>query len=137
MLTATITAPAAQAITAQLGIKLVLLAAVVVLVFLITRIQGARNLALRRLITVAFAILAGLAIIFPQTLSSVANFLGVGRGTDLILYALVVFFFASLVVHWRTHNQHQRELTLVARRLAILEARLPQDPPEGNEPLPK
>ncbi|MDO5672140.1 MAG: DUF2304 domain-containing protein [Actinomycetaceae bacterium] len=108
---------------AQLGIKAVLVTAVILLVVSITRSEGARHMAVRRILTFIFAIAALSAIIFPQALSSLALFLGVGRGTDLVLYGLVIVFFGYLVVDWRRHLATDRQITILTRRLAILEAR--------------
>ena len=48
---------------------------------------NARHLALRRIMLMIFAMAAALSIFFPDALTRVAGFLGIGRGTDLVLYA--------------------------------------------------
>ena len=58
-------------------------------------------------------------VIFPEQTNSVANYLGVGRGADLLLYlwfaisSLMIFF---VFVRLRTNH---RELTRLARSIAI------------------
>ncbi|MCV0021022.1 DUF2304 domain-containing protein, partial [Mobiluncus curtisii] len=74
----------------QWGIKVVLLLVVGVGLVYVSRLQGARDLAMRRILALLFAILAAVAIIYPPVISAVATFLGVGRGTDLLLYLLVI-----------------------------------------------
>lgn len=66
----------------QWGIKIVLLIVVAVGLVYVSRLQGARDLALRRILALLFAVLAAVAIIYPPVISAVAAFLGVGRGTD-------------------------------------------------------
>ena len=53
---------------------------------------GARHQAARRLTTLLFVLFAVVAITVPGLVTRVAHVLGVGRGTDLLLYALVIAF---------------------------------------------
>jgi hypothetical protein len=48
---------------------------------------------------------------------------GVGRGADLVLYALVVTFMLVSVVLFRRLEQLERRYTQLARTLAVQEAR--------------
>ena len=74
-------------------IKLLLLAAIVVIGLLAFR--GSRK-ALHKVLWRAYVVLvvlaAGLSVMFPDALTTVAQFVGVGRGADLLLYVLVVTF---------------------------------------------
>lgn len=89
----------------------------------------AAGLALRRRapalgIALAMAAAAGLYFVWmPDHLSAVANAMGVGRGTDLLLYlwvALTMLAFAGVVLELR---YLRRQLTLLARELALQRAR--------------
>lgn len=117
------TASSISQITAQGGIKIVLVIAILILLSVVTKTQGARTQALRRITTFVFALFAIAGIIFPQAISSIASFLGVGRGSDLLLYLLVVAFFAALVVQWRHNVATEQKITQLARFVALLEAR--------------
>jgi len=104
-------------------IQFLLIAAVIAIGLFFMRRTGADgHLALRRIAYAGFVVVAVLAIIFPQMLTVVANAIGVGRGADLLLYGLVVMFFAFVYTQYRNNVQQQRKLTLLARRLALLEA---------------
>lgn len=104
-------------------IQLLLIAGVVVLGGLLMRRTGAdSHLAIRRMLMGLFVVAAILSILFPQWLSWVANLIGVGRGTDLLLYTLVIAFFALIYTQHRRNLATQRQVTLLARRLALLEA---------------
>lgn len=87
------------------------------------------GLALRRrapVVGVALAITAAAGLYFvwmPAHLSAVANTMGVGRGTDLLLYlwvSLTMLAFAGIVLELR---HLRRQLTLLARELALQRAR--------------
>ena len=113
-----------SAVTAgQWGIKILLLIGVLGGVIYVSRLQGARNLALRRILALLFAIGAAAAIVWPASISCVARLLGVGRGTDLLLYALVVVVLATWLVQWRYNIAVQARLTELTRELALAEAR--------------
>lgn len=106
-------------------IQFLLIAAVVVIgLFLMRRTGADSHLAIRRMLMGLFVLAAILAILFPQTLSWLANLIGVGRGADLLLYALVIAFFAFIYTQYRHNLATQRKVTLLARRLALLEAQV-------------
>ncbi len=65
---------------------------------------------------------AASATIRPDLTVRMANALGIGRGADLIFYCAVV---AMLIGFWMTYirlRHLRREITLLVRRLAIMEA---------------
>lgn len=103
---------------------MLIIAAILTLGFFVMRRRGAdSHLALRRLGFLIFAVAAILAVLFPQWLTWFANLIGVGRGADLLLYALVIVFLAVVFTQFRRNVTLQRELTVLARRIALLEAR--------------
>jgi hypothetical protein len=71
----------------------------------------------------AFVLVAILSILFPQWLSLVARFVGVGRGTDLLLYGLVLAFLVYVSTAYRRNVQLDRKLTKLAREITLAEAR--------------
>lgn len=104
-------------------IQFLLIAAVVALGLVMMRRSGAdSHLAIRRLLLLAFVLAATLSILFPQWLTWLAALVGVGRGTDLLLYALVVMFLVFVYSQHRRNIALQRSITLLARRTAINEA---------------
>lgn len=103
-------------------IQLLLIVAVVVLgVFLMRRTGADSHLAIRRLMMLLFIFAAVLSILFPQWLSWLANLVGVGRGTDLLLYGLIVVFLVFVYSQYRRNLALQRQLTLLSRRIALLD----------------
>lgn len=101
-------------------IKVVLLASVVVVTAMLTRsTAGVRHQAVRRLLLVAFVVLAAMAIMFPRLLTQVAQLLGVGRGADLLLYGLTVVFLGYVAASYRRMRQLEQQVTTLARELAL------------------
>ena len=74
----------------------------------------------------AFAALAIASILFPETWTRVAKLVGVGRGTDMVLYALVVAFLSTTVTTYLRFREMEVRYTALARRMALAEAEPPR-----------
>jgi small membrane protein len=73
----------------------------------------------------------GLAVLFPESTNDIANFVGVGRGADLITYVIEIVVMFVLLHYYTKFVELQRQLTDVVRELAILRADLDaKKPPE-------
>lgn len=83
---------------------------------------NAHHLAIRRIMLMAFALVAVLSIFFPVVLTRIAQALGIGRGTDLVLYALIVSFMVFVASSAQRHRRMEDAVTKLARRLALDEA---------------
>lgn len=78
-------------------------------------------------------VLAGIYFVWlPDHATVVANWLGVGRGTDLVIYLWIVLSFAiGLNLHFKIRSARE-EITELTRALAMLSARAPDpDRPAG------
>jgi small membrane protein len=93
---------------------------IAVAAFFLFRGRGARHQALRRIAMVAFIAAAASSVFFPQIWTIAANFIGIGRGTDLLLYFLVLIFIGFVATTYRRFRQIERELTELSRQLALL-----------------
>lgn len=116
---------------------LLLVGALVVLVVFLRGRNTMRFQAGKKLLLALFALVFAVAVVFPNTMTAVANLLGVGRGADLLLYALVVaFFFVSLNTYLKFKDLELRN-TRLARRIAVMEAaqRRDQRLAQGHDPL--
>ncbi|HZK05376.1 MAG TPA: DUF2304 domain-containing protein [Actinomycetaceae bacterium] len=83
---------------------------------------GARPVAIRRL-TYLLLLVAGIAaVIDPSWLTRLARLVGVGRGTDLLLYGFVMVFISHSIASKRRHAEADRRFTLLARSIAISNA---------------
>ena len=70
----------------------------------------------------AFVVFALVTIAVPSLTTYLAHFVGVGRGTDLLLYTLVLAFLASLLSSFRRASIQERRLTKLARAFALAQA---------------
>ena len=105
-------------------IQILLITAILVIGFLVIRNPGSdSHLAIRRLLLLAFVVAAVLSVLFQQWLTWVATLIGVGRGTDLLLYGLVVVVLVFIATQYRANVEQNRRITQLARRIALLEAR--------------
>ncbi|MCC3277713.1 DUF2304 domain-containing protein [Arthrobacter sp. zg-Y40] len=107
-------------------VQTVLVLAVVLISLVLMRGgTNARHLAIRRMLVVVFAAGAAFSIFFPELLTAVANFLGIGRGTDLVLYATVVSFLVFMATTYQRFRQLEVSLTRLSRRVALDDAERP------------
>lgn len=106
-------------------IQLLLVLGVVVIIGWLFMKRGAKQLAVRRLLIIAFAVFAVLTILFPGVLTRVANLVGVGRGADLLLYATVLVLLGFLALQEARTKAAEKRTTYLARRLALDEAEQP------------
>ncbi|GAA0427630.1 DUF2304 domain-containing protein [Leifsonia naganoensis] len=123
----------------QTVIKIILIVALAAFaVFLMLPGRGQRHVAIRRLLMIALLVLVVLAVIFPSAVTAVAHVLGVGRGADLLLYGLIVVFAGNSILVQRRHRNTEREITILARQLAILQAPTAAEVEAGRpaEPVP-
>lgn len=106
---------------------LLLLAGAVLVVFFLSNRRKARAKAGVKVGFVLFVIFMVYAVIRPDDLTWVANRLGVQRGTDLVLYALVMAFaFVTVSTYVRFREQELRYSRL-ARTIALQNAVRPGD----------
>lgn len=110
-------------ITAALGVALLVLR---------ERVPGQRE-ASRRAAGLMVVLAGIIAVLWPDLTTQVANAVGVGRGTDLVLYLLVtVFAYSTLATAQRIHRL-QHDITVLTRELALSQPARPG----GGEVLPR
>lgn len=100
----------------------------VVIFFSLMLVRGgsnAKHMAVRRIMVMLFAVSAVLSIFFPALLSQLARLVGVGRGTDLMLYAFIVSFLVYMSTTHQRFRQTETTLTKLSRRIALDEAERP------------
>lgn len=115
-------------------IQFLLIAAIVLLAAFMMRRTGAdSHLAIRRIILGLFVIAAALSILFPQWLTWIASLIGVGRGTDLLLYALVIMFLVFVYTQYRRNVTLQRDITRLARKIALVDATRAEEHSERDD----
>ncbi|HEY3548186.1 MAG TPA: DUF2304 domain-containing protein [Propionicimonas sp.] len=104
-------------------IKVILIVAILVLAAAAMRApRGARHVALRRIGLLVFSLFAITSVLFPDLWNWLARLLGVGRGTDLLLYALVLAFLGYVATSYQRFRGLETQITRLARRIALDEA---------------
>jgi len=120
--------------------QLILLAGVVCL-FALTVAATLLGWATRRECAVLLAlwIAAALGIAFPEETTRIARAVGVGRGTDLLLYCSVLAMMGGFLMVYARLRALRREMTLLVRHLAIRGAIVTTDRQEtpGDPPPPR
>jgi hypothetical protein len=91
--------------------------------------------ALWSMLWIAVAVVAAL----PQTATMIANRVGVGRGTDLVLYVAVALLFLLVFRVFVGMERVERQVTLLVRHEALqaFEARRPPVPVADAESGPR
>ena len=113
--------------SSRIIIQVLLIVAISVIGWMMLRApSGARHQAGRRIVTLTFVIFAIVSIAVPAVISRIAHFVGVGRGTDLLLYVLVIAFLLQILSSFRRNAALERQITRLARRIALDNA---PDPP--------
>lgn len=103
---------------------LLIAAALGVLVLLLRSRASARTRAWKKLIVIALTAVAMASILRPGLTQKAADVLGVGRGTDLLLYLLTAVFLYVAMGFYLRFRDVERQLTVLARRIALDEAEL-------------
>lgn len=104
-------------------IKILLILAVIALLMLLLRSHGTtRGGAYVKIGMVVFLVFAAYAVVRPEDVTWVAGRLGVGRGTDLVLYAFVVGFGFFAISTYLRFKELELKYARLARAMALNEA---------------
>lgn len=108
-------------------IKVFLIASVIAVgLWLLRGHRRGGRLAITRMAGILFAASWVLGVLAPDLVTQAANLVGVGRGTDLVLYVLVVaFLFTTAGQHQKLAELDDRAAALT-RALALVERQLEQ-----------
>lgn len=113
-------------------IQVLLLAAMVALVwYFVANRRKARAKAGVKLGFLMFLAACVWAIVRPDDLTVVANWVGVSRGTDLLLYMLVLAFVFTTVSSYIRFREQELRYARLARAVALQTAVAPGDPMPG------
>ena len=103
----------------------ILVAAFVFVGFYLLKARRSSNQQAIRRLFIVIALIAGLlAVLFPQYTNVLAALVGVGRGADLLLYAIVVFGLFYAVYQYRRQLWQEKVNTDLARALTLTQAQL-------------
>lgn len=104
-------------------VQFLLIAAFLFLFYVAIRSRTAHSVsASKKLLFFALMFVLVVAVLAPGLVTSAANLVGVGRGTDLVLYLMAVAFGFYVVNDYLRGQDAQNQLHRLARRIAVLEA---------------
>jgi hypothetical protein len=108
---------------------LLILAVLIILLFFLRHHGTSRAAAGFKIGFVVFLVFGVVAVLYPSGLSALANVVGVGRGTDLLLYGLVIAFAFYAVNTYLRFKETDRRYARLVRALALRDA----EPPRKEE----
>jgi small membrane protein len=120
----------------MIAIKIVLIMAIIGMFWAFRNRSRVGLRAGARLAVLLLAVLAAVSIIQPSVAQRAADELGVTRGTDLLLYLLVMVFAASSLGFYFRFRELERRLADLTRAQAIREAVSVQGMPRGGVSAP-
>lgn len=104
-------------------IKGILLTALLIVTLIVVRpIKTDSSLAIRRASMFLTLLAAVFAIIFPEIFNRFARSIGVMSGTNLLVYLMVIVILAQMASSFRKDAEAQQKLTVLARKVALMEA---------------
>jgi hypothetical protein len=62
--------------------------------------------------------------LFPEILSQVAQFIGIGRGVDVILYFVSIIVVREVFLNRSRQSQLERQVTCLSREIALSRAKI-------------
>lgn len=106
----------------MLIVRFVLIILFIPAFIVIARSLGSRSKALRSLLLFSFPALIGFSILFPGTWQSMADFLGLERGADLLLYVTVLTLVTYIGYSFGKFRHLEKRIATLAQELALLRA---------------
>ena len=113
---------------------LLLLAAFILVLYFFTNRKKANAKAWVKIGFVLMVFAAVWAILRPDDVTVVANWLGVDRGTDLMLYVLIIAFFFTTMSTWVRFREQELRYARLARAVALQNAVPPTSAPPASVP---
>ncbi|MBA4504182.1 DUF2304 domain-containing protein [Corynebacterium sanguinis] len=107
---------------------LLLIAALALAFYFFTNRRKANAKAWVKVGFVGLMVAAVWAILRPNDVTVLANWLGVDRGTDLMLYVLIVAFFFTTISTWTRFREQELRYARLARAVALQNAEQPDSP---------
>ncbi|EJZ85623.1 hypothetical protein HMPREF9241_01167 [Schaalia turicensis ACS-279-V-Col4] len=112
-------------------IRALLIIGLVLVTWLLVRpVQSQSHLAVQRLLILVIVIFAIITIVYPPLLNQIARAVGVERGINLLVYALIICVLAQMSASYRNSMALEKRITLLAREVALR-----NDPPSRESSL--
>ena len=89
----------------------------------ISRSIGSRSKAARTLLLFLLPALVGYSVILPETWQSMANFVNVDRGSDLLLYVTVLTLITYIGYNFGKFRYLEKRIVILVQQLALLQSK--------------
>ena len=103
-------------------IQVVLIAVVIGFIVWAARQRPTAISALKKMGILLLGLIMILSILVPEMTTHVANWMGVGRGADLLLYGVTATFVVYALTQYTRNQANRRLIFSLARRVALIEA---------------
>ena len=100
----------------------IFLIAVLSIVFLLVAFSS-RYRTYQRMSVIFFYLFLAYLILFPKVADKVAQFFGIGRGVDLIIYLAIAILSLIVAVLYAKVKMDERAITKIVQEIAIIEAK--------------
>ena len=97
---------------------------------LVRPVQSQSHLAVQRLLILVIVIFAIITLLYPPLLNQIARVVGVERGINLLVYALIICVLAQMSASYRNSMALEKRITLLTRQIALR-----TDPPSRESPV--
>jgi len=94
----------------------------------LARSIGSRSRAVRTLLLFSFPSLTGYSIIFPETWQSMADFIGLDRGTDLLIYVTVLTLITYIGYGFSKFRNLEKRIAILIQKIALLQSKEESNP---------
>ena len=108
----------------QILAKTVLALLVIILMAYLFRRETSQIKAYKKILLVLFSVVIVLAIFSPDLITQVANFLGIGRGADLIIYITAITVVFKIANDSLRRQVERKKTAKIVRKIALLERKL-------------
>ncbi len=103
----------------MLLIQYILILAIVLILWQTLNKFRAKNISLREfLFWLVFWLMVGAAILMPRATVFLANYLGVGRGADLVVYASLIFVFYMIFRLFARQKNLEKDISKIVEEIA-------------------
>lgn len=92
----------------------------------VIRAIRSKRLSWAKMFRISIWLIAVISVLNPGIVTRIAHTIGIGRGADVLVYCVTLTFIATTFYFYSRYMRLQRQITDLARYLAIHEAKHPE-----------
>lgn len=105
----------------MVGIKIILFIPLLALIFLV--LKSFKSQVLSRLVIIGILLVGLLFVLYPELSNELAHQVGVGRGTDLVIYMFIIFSIIFGVYLYAKFRKLKEEHAELIKKIAVENAK--------------